>query len=277
MTPGIPLAAFALLLLFTALIAHMRREAGRAALETVRLTEEEDGLRIAQLTDIHIRLNRVPVTDIVRLLREASPHIVTLTGDYIENEADAEPFLRWMENLTGALGETPFYLCFGNHDAYAFKKNPHLKRDIIKQLKLLNVYILENKTLQFEQNGKLYAITGFTDYYSAPYANIRKALKGSPKNARYHIGISHNPDIAQEFSGPRPDLLLFGHFHGGQIWMPFHLEYICLRRDQLCKSGFRRGLYNYGGRKIYISRGVGCVLFPLRLGSRPEITLLIVP
>lgn len=277
MTILLPALASAFFVLCAALLIYMRLEAGRAVLETVKLTEDADGLRVAQLTDIHIKLNRVPVAGIVRLLREAAPHIITLTGDYIESGKDAEPFLKWMETLTGAMDGTPFYLCFGNHDITAFEKNPGVKREFVKRLKRLGIYIMEDRTLTFAHGGKQYAITGFNDYYSSPYPDITKALRGSPKNARYHIGISHNPDLAADIRGPRPDLLLFGHFHGGQIWLPFHLEYFCLRKDLLCKAGIRRGLYEYGGRLIYISRGVGCVLFPLRLGSRPEVTLLITP
>jgi len=276
MAPVVAACMAAVAVLAICLVFIMRHEAGGAVLETIRLTDGDGGLRIAQLSDIHIKYNQIPLSKVISLFREASPHIVALTGDYIDAPDDAGPFLEWIGALIDAAGGATFYLCFGNHDEKAFTRSPRLKRDFIKNLKKLGVYILDNRTLSFSHNGGLYAITGFSDYYSKPYVGADRALKGAPGNVRYHIGISHNPDIAMELAGPRPDLLLLGHFHGGQIWLPFHLEYICLRKEILCKRGFRRGLYGYGGRHIYISRGLGCVLFPLRLGSRPEITLFIV-
>ena len=259
-------------------IAYMRYEAGAPVLETVRLTDEGDGLRVVQISDVHINFKTVPIAKVASLLREAAPRAIALKGDYINRPRDAAAFLTWMRGLIEAAAGADIYLCYGNHDAYAFLLSPRLKTELTKNLKRLGVHVLENRTSAFTHNGKQYAITGFSDYYAAaPRGDYKKAFKGVPANARYHIGLSHNPDIAPELSGTRPDLLLLGHFHGGQIWMPFSLEYICLRKEHMCKTGVRRGLYHYGGRLIYVSRGLGCVMFPLRLGSRPEITLFILP
>jgi len=254
----------------------MRREAGRPVLETVRLTASDDGLRVVQLSDIHIKRNCIPIEEVLTLVNSAAPDVVVFTGDYIESSKDVGPFLSWIGALIESARGAAFYLCYGNHDAKVFSYNPRLRRDFTKALKRLGVYVLENRTVVRAFNGKLYAITGFSDYYSTPPYDARAAMGGIPKDAYRHIGMSHNPDVALDIRGARPDLLLLGHFHGGQIWLPFGVEYACLRKERLCKAGVRRGLYEYGGRRIYISRGLGCVLFPLRFRSRPEITLLIV-
>ena len=272
------ICAAVLIALFIILLFIMRREAGAAVLETICLNERESGgLRVIQLSDLHLKIKSLQLSKVTALVRDAEPQIVAMTGDYIDSPGDADRFLSWMDELIRAAGGAVFYLCFGNHDRRAFAHSPSLMRELTKSLKRLGVYIVENRTLTFSMDGKIYAITGFSDCYSSPYSNPQKALKGAPKDAHYHIGLSHNPDIALGLNGLRPELLLLGHFHGGQIWMPFHLEFACLRRERLCKYGIRQGLHFYGGRFIYISRGLGCVMFPLRLGSRPEITLLIVP
>ena len=268
-----------LLVICILFIIYMRREAGAVMQETINLTGtgQECGLRVVHLSDLHLKINSFQLDTIISMVRGASPHIVVLTGDYIDSTKETDRFIAWMEELIGAVKGAGFYLCFGNHDRQAFMRSPGLMREMTKSLKRLGVYVMENRTLSFSQDGRLYAITGFSDYYTSTFRNPRKALKGTPKDASYHIGISHNPDIALELTGPSPNLLLLGHFHGGQIWLPFHLEYTCLRNERLCKLGIRRGLYLFGGRSIYISRGLGCVLFPLRLLSRPEITLFILP
>jgi len=270
-------AACAAAVIALAFLAYARRMAGAAVLETVRLTPDGDALRVVQISDVHIKIKAVPVSKIISLVQKAAPHILIFTGDYIQTEREADRFVRWMERLVNAAGGAAFYLCFGNHDNYAFESCPTLARDFTKRLKALGVYIMEDRTLSYARAGKIYDITGFSDYHSARSFNIQKALRGASKDAAYHIGFSHNPDIAFALNGPRPDLLLLGHFHGGQIWLPFHLEYICLRKERMCRTGFYRGLRDFNGRLVYISRGVGCVMFPLRFGSRPEITLFLIP
>ena len=56
--------------------------------------------------------------------------------------------------------------------------------------------------------------------------------------------------------------------------MPFNIEYRLLRDEETCKAGYRKGLHNINGTSVYISRGIGNVVVPFRLGSFPEITFI---
>jgi predicted MPP superfamily phosphohydrolase len=277
MTQYWPFIVCAIILTASAFILLMRREARNIALETVSVGTGADPLRVVQLTDVHIRFNNAPAEKIIPLINEAAPHIIILTGDYIGSAAEVERFLTWMENLIRNAPGVVFYMCFGNHDNRAFRRSPALGREFEKSLKKLGVFIMENRTLTYTHKGKVYAFTGYSDARSAPPRDVRAAYRDLPKKTAYHIGFSHNPDLALKLSGPRPELFICGHFHGGQIRLPFHLEYTCLRSERLCKMGIRSGLHKFNGRDIYISRGLGCVLVPLRFCARPEITLFLVP
>ena len=119
--------------------------------------------------------------------------------------------------------------------------------------------------------------------YACPGNHDVKAFRSDPEGyAAYVQGIRDcgivwldgASDIALDLPGSSFDIIFSGHFHGGQIWAPFDLEYRLLRRERLCKAGIRRGLHAVNGMRLYIGRGIGNVVFPFRFLSPPEITVI---
>ena len=264
------------------LLCYMRYEAGTLTIERIDLSEAAtalttNNLRAVQFSDIHIPHLKISTKKIIAALNEIQPHIVLLTGDYIEKVKDMDRFLLWLKVLIDSQpSQTAFYLCFGNHDYFACKKKSAALHQFIKRLKSIGVFVLENHSELYSHNGKKYAITGFRDLRCSPL-NISGALRSIDPTANYRIGLAHNPDTVLMLQNGIIDLLLCGHFHGGQIWLPFHLEFTCLRPEKLCKMKIYHGLHLINGIKLYISRGIGCVLFPLRFRSKPEITFFTLP
>ncbi|HBQ63378.1 MAG TPA: hypothetical protein DD727_00315 [Clostridiales bacterium] len=124
-----------------------------------------------------------------------------------------------------------------------------------------------------DPNGKLAVFTGF-DELRYGRTDIPKALSSLEGRAyAYRIGFGHNPDICLHLPEGSFHLFLCGHFHGGQIWAPFRFEFFRLRNEKLCKQGIYRGLHRIRKTDVYISRGIGNVLVPLRLGSLAEMTV----
>ena len=277
----------------------------------------------------------IPAESAARLLVAAKPDAVLLAGDYIDSAADVPVFAAWLGAIIAALqaaacgggapgapgngapgapgvsdapGAPPFYMCLGNHDMRAFQRRPQTRKEFFRSMKALGARVLDDATQAFECRGMLYSATGYRDLRYRRAKDARAAMRGAPPNARFRIGIAHNPDFAIELARmrpkDRPDLLLCGHFHGGQIWTPFQLEFISMRTEKLCRRGVKRGLHlitadgfsadqavgspanssaggpaggKDGAQLAYISRGLGCVLFPMRFLSKPEITLLLLP
>ena len=90
------------------------------------------------------------------------------------------------------------------------------------------------------------------------------------------ILLVHDPDAILHLEPEeRPDYMLSGHLHGGQMKLPFKIEFTVLRRsDKLPRIGAVQGLYDMNGTSAFISRGLGCGTLPFRFLSLPEATVV---
>ena len=100
--------------------------------------------------------------------------------------------------------------------------------------------------------------------------DVAAALKDIPENAAVVL-LSHNPDLAEEQADERVGLILSGHTHGGQIYLP-GMGTTWLPSNYGEK--YRCGLVQGPASQVFISRGLGESGIPLRLNCPPEINLL---
>ena len=259
-------------LIFIAL-AYMRFETTLLTVKKVHLTKSSAQLKVIQISDIHISFLKVNIKKITKVVEEEQPDLIILTGDYIDDAKEIPLFLSFLEKVKG---NHKAFLCFGNHDYRAFRENEAGLHQFISDIENLGINVLLNDSVYYEKGSSTYNIIGIEDLRSNRH-EIEKAFKHCKKNATSNIVFSHNPDIALELPEGKVDYLLCGHFHGGQIWLPFNLEFRVLRHEKLGKMGIKRGLNNFNNITIYINSGIGNVLFPLRFLSPPEITVLYFP
>lgn len=247
----------------------MLLEAGRLKPEYLKIDESGLGLRIALLTDIHIGLLLVSSKRLKSVIRSARPDMLIIAGDLMDKPGDLDRFMKWFKGLEL---DIPVYVTLGNHDYKCFLEEPMIKDVFLFNLRSLGIHVLINQCALFEKNGARVAISGLDDFRHGS-KDFDGAFQ-SGINADFRLSVSHNPEIVLSIPMDKTDLLLCGHFHGGQIWMPFHLEYRILRNETTCRMGYRKGLHTINDIPVYISRGLGNVVVPFRLGSRPEITFI---
>ena len=276
---------FYIFLIFAAIMfIYMRYEASAVKVEKLKFTSSRTGLKIIQLSDIHIKFLRVPVKTVKDVIAREKPDIIILTGDYIENACDIQKFTNFLAQIRN---DETVYACLGNHDYKVVKQYGNDNKSgnrsktgnsnfFIEVLKNSGVNVLHNQAACYTKNNVKYNIIGIEDLYAGS-PDINKALASCEKDAFMNIALSHNPDIVYEIPKGKIDYLFCGHFHGGQIWTPFKLEFMLLRKERLCKIGITRGLHKINGVILYINRGLGNVCFPLRFFSRPEITVFHLP
>ncbi|MEX0601278.1 MAG: metallophosphoesterase, partial [Rhodothermales bacterium] len=239
-----------------------------------------EGLRIAQLSDLHAGslFSERPMRDAVAIVNELRPDLIALTGDYVNH--DTAEMARVLPAMHDMHAEVGIFGCLGNHDHYA--DTDHLGA----QLRETPVDLLVNTHRTLEVDGALLHVIGTDNTgFRQHYGDLPRAVEGIParegadrENAQ--ILLAHDPtfwDLEVRPDYADIDLMLCGHTHGGQ----FGFEFGPIRWS-LAQLRYERwgGLYSEpradgrGSQFLYVNRGLGTVGPPLRLGIRPEITLL---
>jgi uncharacterized protein len=234
-----------------------------------------DGLRIAQLSDIHMDEFTEPfflhhVIDKINLLQ---PDVVLLTGDYVSYEIGSRHFAigsAWQcANILTSLRCKQLYAILGNHDVVVGA------REVASALRANRITVLNNAFLPIERSGARIWLAGIDDPLEGnpkPELAIPASIRNVPDEPL--ILMCHAPDYADDLlahpAGKAVDLMLSGHTHGGQVRLPL------LGALQLPAMGkkYVKGWFQLGRMQLYVNRGIGTIGLPFRLDCPPEITLL---
>lgn len=262
-----------LLILFLLSISYMAFEAGWLKVTRIDHSKGKKGFKIIQLSDIHISNLSISARAVKRVIDRENPDLIIFTGDYIERGKDTQKYLAFHGEVTG---NRRSIACTGNHDYKAFSGDSCGFAGFLNGIGAAGTSMLINSTVCFSKGGKKYSFTGIDEIHLG-HPDIAKALSSIPPDTDVRVGLAHNPDTVLSIPKGKLDYMFCGHFHGGQFWMPFNLEFILLRKEILCRKGCRRGLHRVNGVNIYINRGLGGVFAPLRFLSRPEITVFTLP
>ena len=241
-----------------------------------------DGIRIAQLSDIHSGsfYNKTAVQGGVDLLLQEKPDIVFFTGDLVNNQAtEISDYFSIFSQVTAPLG---VFSTLGNHDYgdYITWPSPQAKQQNLQNVKAAhqemgwNLLLDENRLLR--EGGGTVAIIGIENWGAgrfAKYGNLEKAYQGA-EEADVKLLLSHDPshwDAQVRPMYPGIDIAFAGHTHGMQFgievgnikWSPVQYMY-----KQWA------GLYQEGEQYLYVNRGYGYLAFPGRIGILPEVTIM---
>ncbi|HEU0247032.1 MAG TPA: metallophosphoesterase [Gaiellaceae bacterium] len=243
----------------------LRRRVLEIELEGV--SPELDGLRIAHLSDLHLGIpsrGRRAVEDAVAWVVERRPDLVCLTGDLVSRRAG----MPLLERLLGELG--PCFVVLGNHD-FADSRDPFSQRVDPAAIGALDgVTLLGDESVEIEVRGRRVQVVGVDPQtYAARKAGPARLADPS---ASLRVLLCHFPDIAPRIHEAF-HLILAGHYHAGQIVVPFpggklRLAHLRVRDVE--------GIYRYGSAVLHVSPGLGTTFIPFRFFARPEVTELLV-
>ena len=229
------------------------------------LAPELDGLRIAQISDLHVgpTMRLAYVRRVVDMTRALAPDLIALTGDIVDGSVPRlAPLVAPLAAL--ASGHRAFFV-LGNHDYYsgATPWAQHFAR--------MGFRVLENAHVVVERGAARLVIGGVIDFAARIYdpdARPRPdlATDGDARPA-FRVLLAHNPKIAPVAEQAGFDLQLSGHTHAGQFF-PWTLVIHLVHKPHAA------GLSRRGRMWVYVSAGTGTWGPPVRLGTRPEVTLL---
>ncbi|WP_434781965.1 metallophosphoesterase [Corallococcus caeni] len=242
---------------------------GRARVERTTVALQDlgpglDGLRVVQLSDVHVgpTLDGVWLQRVVEQVNALEPDLVAITGDLVDGSVDQlRDQMTPLASLRAPLG---VYYVTGNHEFY------HGARAWMAEVARLGITVLTNEHRVVERGGARLVVAGVTDHDAGhidPPLESRPdlALAGAPPDVP-RLLLAHQPRTALSLEGLRVDLQLSGHTHGGQIF-PF-MFFVKLQQPVV------KGLATVAGTRVYTHRGTGYWGPPLRLGPAPEIAAL---
>jgi hypothetical protein len=258
------------------LVEPHRLQVRRFDVALPNLPPEVEGLRIAQLSDLHC--SAITGAELVRraveLCNAEKPDVVVMTGDYVSRHNSyshvtlarlwARDIMVYADKMAQAIGalQAPegVFAVPGNHDHW--QGNCSAIMDFLAEA---GVQILINRAVRLRQ---VLPLIGLDDL-RAGRPDVKTACHGIASNEAQVI-LSHNPRIFPRVA-ERNCLLITGHTHGGQVHLP--LTDFRRRPRDMRASPWMDGWYRWHRAQMFVSVGVGSVHFPMRFDCPPEIAI----
>lgn len=248
-------------------VAHERAVAlpgaARVPLPIAHLPGPLRGLRIAQISDLHVgpTLRGDTVAAIVAEVNAVAPDVVVITGDLIDGFVDQ--LAREVVALAGLHAPLGVFFVTGNHEYF------YRAEEWVTHLAALGCSVLLNRHQVVERDGARLLIAGVCDESGQEHLpghahDLDASIAGAP-TVDVRILLAHRPDCAERAAALGFHAQLSGHLHGGQF---FPLTAV-LRATHAHLAG----LYDVGGMHLFVSRGAGYWGPSLRLDAPQELTI----
>lgn len=230
------------------------------------LPADLDGLRILHLSDIHLSafLSEAEFARVIDAALHLHPQIAVVTGDLISGPTD--PLDACIRQLARVKADAGVFGCMGNHETYS-RVEDYTERESAR----FGIRFLRGHAQSLRFGNATLNLAGL-DFQSQ--RDRERYLRGAERlivPGTINILLQHNPDVFPAAARQGYNLLLAGHTHGGQVTVEILDRFINPARFF---TPYVYGLYRRGNAAAYVTRGIGTIGIPARLGAPPEISLL---
>ncbi|MFA5062349.1 MAG: metallophosphoesterase [Patescibacteria group bacterium] len=249
--------------------------------KSIKISNLKNPIKIILVTDIQVSEFKKQdwVEKIVKKIEAVNPDLVLLGGDQIDNEGTNLDESQYLEPLRELVGKYPIYYILGNHEygiggaaRYTTSLQTGDKSDWLKtEMAEIGIPLLQNQLVCPEVKKEKICIFGADEIWKKPI-NFSDLKKWNPNDPL--LFLVHNPDGAMYWPDNflKPNLVLAGHTHGGQIRLPFVGPLGSAPTD--LPKNFYKGLNYYHSIPVFTSVGAGESGGPIRFLDPPEISVI---
>ncbi len=222
------------------------------------------GFTMAIIADIHLSpyFDQHDLARVVQRINRLRPDLIAILGDFISFRSTIPAVMRTLAPLRARYGK---FGCLGNHEQIK-----HVQNRVTRSCARVGIEILRFSGRELAIPGGQLNLMG-VDFFSNNRCQDVRSISGWVRPRDYNVLLSHNPNVFSYLGNMPIELTLAGHTHGGQIRL--HEGPLDITPVELV-TPYIAGLYRNQGRYLYVNRGLGTVMVPIRFGARPEITHL---
>ena len=230
------------------------------------LPDDLDGIRVLQLSDIHLSafLSESELARVIDAAIELRPHLAVITGDLITSRGD--PLDACIRQLARIKADAGVFGCLGNHERFARVENY-----TTRAAAAVGIPFLRGAALRLRFGKSILNLAG-VDYQTFP--EKQDYLRGAGRlivPGACNVLLSHNPDVFPAAAQQGWNLQFSGHTHGGQVTVEIFDQAVTPVRFF---TPYVYGLFRSGASAAYVTRGIGTLGIPARIGAPPEIAVL---
>ncbi|WP_394218773.1 metallophosphoesterase [Halobacillus trueperi] len=250
------------------------------------LPEGWEGKKIVAISDFQVGMwldNDRVIDNVVNEIIGRDPDAVVLLGDYVyhsvkDHQKEMEKVQSYLKPLTEE--GFPVYAVLGNHDYNMSRRKaePSLEtaERVKKKLKGIGIEILQNRSIAMESEnaGEPLYLTGIGARWPGQ-DNISRAFSGVGEEDARFVAM-HNPDSFDDIPKGAAPTAVAGHTHGGQIRIPFTPHWSwkdLITAGKARVDGWTKEAYGKEGNSLYVNRGIGLSVVPIRVNNPPEVTV----
>ncbi|MCL2634343.1 MAG: metallophosphoesterase [Oscillospiraceae bacterium] len=230
----------------------------------------DDEIRIVLITDLHNTVFGKNQKQLIGRIKDSNPDLILLAGDIFHDYGSRDGAHMLMEGIQGL---APAYFVTGNHDL----SNREISL-ILNEVTSYGITILSDSFEEIEIKGNRIIVAGIDDPVKGYNHKIemQRAFGELHEKGGYKILLAHRPEDINYYTEHPFDLVVSGHAHGGQVFVPFINRGLYVPHQGILAE-YAGGLYEHGTLTHIVSRGLSIKhpspIIP-RVNNRPELVVI---
>lgn len=234
-------------------------------------------LSVVHLTDIHAGpfMPAEELAEYVEAVNRLKPDVIALTGDFVSTQADEADMC--VSALAGLRARYGVFACLGNHDAWA-----GVEDELTRLFEANGVRVLRNDAVSVRVGNTVVNVLGIDDLRIGGPDLDRAVEVARQGPGELRLLLSHRPEVFPGASRKGVEVVLSGHYHGGQVKLGTSPGSLSVAR---LMTPYAEGLFRLSRRAmasprdakdsvLFVGRGVGITGLPIRINCPPQIAHL---